>query len=188
MAAVLSLARSSSALGSGTRAVRGDATSEGGSGLVVAEHPGGPPIAIGEGQRVARVQTQEHVLKREFSPVLRPPVWSSLEYAFDVRQQWEGVVTKVEGDEFTVVLRDVRNSDAPEYEAVLPIEEVADDDLPLLVPGGVLYWTIGYEQTRTGQRKRVSTIRLRRLPAWSRGDMARVEQRARALDGLFRDE
>jgi hypothetical protein len=177
MAAAVTLARSLSS---------GGAAPQRGPRLVVAEHPEGPPAGISEGQRIVHAQTNE--ITRDLSPVVRTPPPTSLEYAFDVRQQWEGVVTNVEGDEFTVVLRDVRNSAAPEYEAVLPMEEVSPDDLPLLVPGGVLYWTIGYEQTRTGQRKRVSTIRLRRLPAWSRRDMARVEQRARALDGLFRDE
>jgi hypothetical protein len=122
--------------------------------------------------------------------VVRRPDPTPLDYWFDVRQQWEGVVTSVggdAGDEFTVVLRDVSHADAPEYEAVLSMEEISEDDLPLLKEGAVLYWTIGYK-TRAGTRERVSTIRLRRLPAWSRADIKRVQRRAQELDELFKSE
>jgi hypothetical protein len=76
---------------------------------------------------------------------------------------------------------------APEYEAVLSTEEISEDDLPLLKEGAVLYWTIGYK-TRTGTRERVSTVRLRRLPVWSRAEIARVRSQAHELDDLFRTE
>lgn len=119
---------------------------------------------------------------------IRVPAPAPLTYTFELRQQWEGVVTNIARDEFTVVLRDLVSRHAPEIEAVLPLEEVPDDDLKLLKRGAVLYWTIGYEQTQAGQRKRVSTIRLRRLPAWSRADVDRVAKRAKELDELFSDE
>jgi hypothetical protein len=124
---------------------------------------------------------------RPVENVVRLPAPTAPEYSFDLRQQWEGVVTEVERDEFTVVLRDTLNPDAPEFDATLPLEEVTADDFPLLQPGAVLYWAIGYERTRTGQVKRVSTIRLRRLPAWSKADIERVDRRARDLDVLFRE-
>lgn len=118
--------------------------------------------------------------------VVRLPMPSPLPYSFELRQQWEGVVTRIARDEFAVVLRDLTTPGSPELEAVLPLEEVSADDLPLLAKGAVLYWTIGYEHTLTGQRKRVSIIRLRRLPAWTRKDLSRVEQRAAELDDLFK--
>jgi hypothetical protein len=105
-------------------------------------------------------------------------------YAFDMRGQWEGTVTHVGADDFSVVLRDIFNPGAKEYEAVFSVDEVADDDRDLLKEGAILYWTIGYQQRR-GQRLRVSEVRLRRLPAWSRADLARVEKAARELDDLF---
>lgn len=125
---------------------------------------------------------------RRFENVVRRPIPSPLEYSFELRQQWEGVVTNVEGDEFSVVLRDLVDPAAPEFDAVLPMEEVSQDDIPLLKNGAILYWTIGYERTRTGQLKRVSNVRLRRLPAWSKADIQRVENRARELDELFEKE
>jgi hypothetical protein len=120
--------------------------------------------------------------------VVRLPEQTPLDYTFDVRQQWEGVVSSIGEDEFSVVLRDLTHPDASEHEAVLPTEEIPEDDLPLLQVGAVLYWTIGYRKSRTGQRDRVSTIRLRRLPAWTRAEIARVQREARALDDLFKSE
>lgn len=117
--------------------------------------------------------------------IVRLPRRSALPYHFEMRQQWEGVVTRVAQDEFSVVLRDLTPAKAADLEAVLPLEEVSDEDLPLLKEGAVLYWTIGYEHTLTGQRKRVSIIRLRRLPAWTRKDIGRVKEKAAELEKLF---
>jgi len=117
--------------------------------------------------------------------VVRLPDPSPLDYSFDVRRKWEGVVTSVDHEEFSVVLRDIVRGGEPEHEAVLSIEEVSEDDLPLLTEGAVLYWTIGYK-TRMGTRERVSTIRLRRLPAWSRSDIEGVRRETHELDDLFK--
>lgn len=122
---------------------------------------------------------------RKGARIVRLPRPSALPYHFELRQQWEGVVTRIARDEFSVVLRDLTPSKAADLEAVLPLEEVSEEDLPLLKEGAVLYWTIGYEHTLTGQRKRVSIIRLRRLPAWTRKDIGRVKERAAELKKLF---
>ena len=114
------------------------------------------------------------------------PTASWPDYAFDLLQQWEGVVTRVDRTEFVVTLRDLSRPEHPEEEAVLPFEEISPDDLGLVKPGAVLYWSIGYETSRaTGQVSRVSRIRLRRLPAWSRRDLRAVANRAQALMELF---
>jgi len=101
-------------------------------------------------------------------------------------QQWEGIVTKVAAEDFTVTLRDLTNPGSPEEEATLPLAEITREDRPLLVPGAVLYWSVGYQTLRaSGQIQRVSDIRLRRLPAWSARDLERVAQRASALRDKF---
>ena len=123
--------------------------------------------------------------ERKVSPIAWIPQIRPAEDKFALLQQWEGVVQALNGDEFTVVLRDLTNPNNPEEVAVLPLEEITGDDLRLLRPGAILYWSIGYRTHRTGQVDRVSTIRLRRLPAWSRLDLQRRDARAKSLMERF---
>jgi hypothetical protein len=104
-------------------------------------------------------------------------------YHFDLLQQWEGIVQSVDGESFTVVLHDLTHQ-ASEHEATLPVEEVSPGDRRLLKPGAVFYWSIGYKRHRSGQQERVSAIRMRRLPGWSRRDVEAVERRAAELESL----
>jgi hypothetical protein len=117
--------------------------------------------------------------------ITRLPEVPPADYRFALLQQWEGVVQEVTGDEFSAVVRDLTDPNHAEEEAVLAIQEVTPDDLPLLAPGAIFYWSIGYRTSRVGQVDRVSTIRFRRLPAWSRLDLQRRDQRATALMERF---
>lgn len=98
---------------------------------------------------------------------------------FRTLQQWAGVVIVVGSDAFTCKLYDL-TEDNPEEIAEIPLKDLMDDDFDLLRPGGVFYWSIGYHQTRSGQRIRESIIRFRRLPTWSKKeiDTARIESEA----------
>ena len=126
------------------------------------------------------------VLFENLEPVVALPAQRESERNLIPLQQWEGVVTQVGDDEFTATLRDLTTPKHPEEEAVLPIAEITPEDRRLLIPGAVLYWSIGYQTLRSsGQVQRVSDIRLRRLPAWSRRDLVRVAQRAQALHEMF---
>ncbi len=60
----------------------------------------------------------------------------------------------------------------PEEEAEFPIEEVSDEDRKFIKSGAIFYWNIGYLDSRTGQRRRVSIIRFRRLPAWRKEEIS----------------
>jgi hypothetical protein len=119
--------------------------------------------------------------------IVRLPETNPAPYHFDMRGQWEGTVTAISGDEFTVVLRDLMGPKAEEYDATFAIEEISDEDRDLLQIGAIFYWTIGYRVLHR-QRLRVSEIRFRRLPAWSRADIARVEKLSRDLDAMFADD
>lgn len=104
---------------------------------------------------------------------------------FEVLQQWEGTVFEVlPAGEFTAVLRE-RQAESPEEMATFSVDQVSADDLKLLAPGAVFYWSIGYETKPSGQRTLVSKIRLRRLPVWTRRDLKRVEERAKSLERVF---
>lgn len=99
---------------------------------------------------------------------------------FVVRQKWEGVVLEVNAESFSVRLFDL-SSDERDEEAELDLSEVSREDLKLVEPGAVFYWSIGYYTTGDGQVQRTSQIRFRRLPAWSKSELERAEVRAKEL-------
>lgn len=75
-----------------------------------------------------------------------------------------------------------QTGDHPEEEIELPKDDLSPFEIDLLEEGAVFYWTIGYRQRLPrGQRERISRIRLRRLPAWSRAELAAARSRAEAL-------
>jgi hypothetical protein len=99
-------------------------------------------------------------------------------------QEWEGYVTAiVTGKEiFTACLVDVTAGQGIEEEvADFPIADLSDDDRKLLAPGAVFRWVIGYQRSRGGTKRRVSHISFRRMPAWSRRDIAEAKERAATL-------
>jgi hypothetical protein len=104
---------------------------------------------------------------------------------FIVLQKWEGTVASANGDEFVAIICDLTDRSRPDEEATFPLEEVPESDRMLIVSGAVFYWNVGYELTPFGQRKRVSAIRFRRLPAWTRSEIESVRRRAESLKGLF---
>jgi hypothetical protein len=103
---------------------------------------------------------------------------------FDLRQQWEGTVVSIDGDSFSVTLRDLTDASVPEESAELLLEDVSDSDRELLEPGAVFYWSVGYEETFRG-RERKSIIRFRRLPGWTRQQLKAVQDRAEELNSYF---
>jgi len=80
-------------------------------------------------------------------------------------------------DSFFARLVDL-TGDTPDEEVEIPREEVSASDCALLREGAVFYWTIGYSDSVKGQRRRVSEIRFRRLPAWTEEDIQRAEREA----------
>jgi hypothetical protein len=96
-------------------------------------------------------------------------------------QKWEGVVLEVKDNNFTARLVDQSSPSTADEEVELSLEEISPDDLALVAPGAIFYWSIGYETTSSGQRKRSSVIRLRRLPAWSAKDIETAQAKASEL-------
>lgn len=88
--------------------------------------------------------------------------------SLQIRQLWEGTVTELCEDGFIATLTDKTRPNNPDERAVFQFEsiEVPVDDLPLVQPGSVFYWTLGIESKASGQVKNVSTVEFRRLPAW----------------------
>ncbi len=118
------------------------------------------------------------------------PISAPLErsYGFKLLQQWEGSVSEVEGEEFRAVLRDLTNRDNPEEVASFTFDQIDPPDRQFITPGAVFYWWIGYQDSPTGTRWTVSTMRVRRLPAWTRSDIRHIERDVEAFRGLFASE
>jgi hypothetical protein len=112
-------------------------------------------------------------LHEDWAPVLVPPLRRSADERFRLLQLWVGVVQEIVDDGLVVTLFDQTNRQYPEEEVTISISEIPEHDFPLLQPGSVLYWSIGYREGQGLPRERISRIRARRLPVWSENDLER---------------
>jgi hypothetical protein len=117
----------------------------------------------------------------EISPLIRLVPGQAPQRSFKMLQQWEGVVTAVEKDSFWADIRDLTDSNNPPEIVRLGLSEVSDADRGVLEQGVAFYWSIGYEQSPAGQRRRTSEIRVRRTPEWSKKSVESIKIRAAEL-------
>jgi hypothetical protein len=115
--------------------------------------------------------------------VIRKGVYS-VQPRFVSLQKWEGVVLEVLDDSFLARLVDLTNGGSDE-EAEFALEEVTPEDRVLVEPGAVFYWNIGYNDSISGQRTRVSEIRFRRLPAWQPEELKEAKRIVSILKDLI---
>ena len=94
-------------------------------------------------------------------------------------EKWEGRVESVDRDSFHAVITGLRAR--TEESADFDLDEISEDDLPLIEPGAIFYWSIGYRIDPSGERSRSSVLRFRRLPTWSEADVERVQGLAATL-------
>lgn len=113
-------------------------------------------------------------------PIITPRIIPSTSESFKVLRKWEGKVLSVGADSFVARLADLSGEESAE-EAEFPVDEISDEDLKLMGVGAVFYWSIGVRVTRGGQRLNQSMIRFRRLPAWSRRELAAARERAKRV-------
>ena len=91
---------------------------------------------------------------------------------FHAIQEWEGYVVDVGDAEFEARLIDLTaDSVCEEEEAVIPLEEISEEDAERLRTGKIFRWVIGYERSTAGTKKRVSQIVFRDLPAITKTDL-----------------
>ena|SRR2546430_6947733 len=104
---------------------------------------------------------------------------------FRVLQKFEAVVVEVLEDSFIARFEDSSRGGIEE-EAEIAFEEVSESDFPLLRPGAVFYWSIGYERKSFGQITRVSLIRFRRLPPLTEEELEGAQIRASLLNASMK--
>jgi len=109
------------------------------------------------------------------------------EGSFCAIQEWEGYVTKIVNNIVFADLVDlVRNEERPSTTAEIPSVEFQDDEVNDLHIGTVFRWSIGYYRSRTGQKDRVSRIRLRKLPVFGKVDRTDVDREAQEFLTYFK--
>ncbi len=104
--------------------------------------------------------------------------------SFTSLQKWEGYVTDFDDKIVFAQLTNLTNNFPGEF-AEIPIEEISSEDKDLLTIGAVFYWNIGYHDNESGQRTRVSIIRFRRLPKWTKKELNEVELEANEIAKYF---
>ena len=119
------------------------------------------------------------------SPLIRLPAGTLPKEHVQLLQQWEGVITEVKSDSFFADLQDLADANQPIEVVEIPIEEIPNDDMALLVEGAIFYWSIGYETSAGGQLRRVSEIRMRRAPRWTKRGIQQVKKRAEELFEIY---
>lgn len=117
--------------------------------------------------------------------ILFPPPSRPTREHFRALQKWEGYVIEVREDTFLARLVPIRG-EGSDQDAEIYIEEVEEADRPLIEPGAVFYWSIGYLDKPSG-RLRASIIRFRRLPAWTKRELESARAKVPELRRLFED-
>ncbi len=105
-------------------------------------------------------------------------------------QEWEGVVTGVDGDDFEATLADRTDPTNPSEQAEFSRDDLAwDEDMQLVTPGAIFDMSVGYEIRMIGycpgQRQKVCRLRFRRIPGWSKRDIEKIERKAAEFESAF---
>jgi len=99
-----------------------------------------------------------------------------------VMQIWEGTVISIdESKQYMSVKLIDRAGLIPAHTADVDLEWVAQQDVDLVKPGAIFYWTI-YKETKRGTVKNSEELQFRRLPYWTK---KQVEQLYKDADSLL---
>lgn len=114
------------------------------------------------------------------SPIIKFPSISYRRSHMVSLQKWQGYVIRVSDTSLFVRLVNLTQK-APDEEAEIPIEEISEDDKVLIKPGAIFYWSIGYLDSYSGQRSRLSVVRFQRVPEWSKTEIDAAHREAERL-------
>ena len=154
--------------------------------VVAPSGPGAGPVSTTPSTRISNglpaTDSEANPRKPRLAHLIPPPSPPEApREAIIPLQRWEGVVLRVNADSFVARVVDA-TAEHPDEEVELPKDDLSPFEIDLLQEGAIFYWTIGYRQRLPrGQRERISRIRLRRLPAWSRAELAAARARAESL-------
>jgi len=94
-------------------------------------------------------------------------------------QIWEGVV--IGRDENTMEVRLVdKSGNSPDHAARIDLEWVTEQDLDLVKPGSVFYFTL-FKTTSSGTIRNSQELRFRRVPNWSESQIQAAHELSKHL-------
>ena len=102
-----------------------------------------------------------------------------------VLQSWVGCVESVRPHELTATIQDETNPANPVELVQLNVEEGSASDRVLLAEGANFYWSIGYQDSPGGQRRRISTLRFARYPKVSSAEVKQLHKDADKLAAML---
>lgn len=99
-----------------------------------------------------------------------------------VPQIWEGTVLAVNeaGGSLRASLR-AKRGEIEDHVGEIAFEWVMDQDRDLVAPGAVFYLTIYKSRLRGGTVLNSQELRFRRLPAWTKQQVAKVQELAESI-------
>ena len=100
-------------------------------------------------------------------------------------QQWECIVLQRDHDIVHCELHDLTDESNPTEYAEVLLTEFNEYDLPLLDAGAVFYWSVGHLRRHTGQVRRFSEMRVRRMPQISKSRQSEITRKVENLSGLL---
>jgi len=119
-------------------------------------------------------------------PINIIPFLDPLKGSFKMLQQWEGRVVETHGSEFTAIITDKTKPDVEDQFVTVDTEDITPNDVSLIEPGAVFYWSIGFFDYPGRGRSRESRIRFRRLMGPSKADIARSEKIGKKFAEFFK--
>ena len=104
--------------------------------------------------------------------------------------EWHGQVTRLGANTFTAELKGRHGSGVAgsEDEAIIPLEDVREEDSELVRIGAFFRLCISYEVNSGGSKRRFTEVIFRRMPAYRREELAAAQERARDITRAIRLE
>ena len=110
------------------------------------------------------------------------PTSTSISRTFKASESWEGYVINTFKYFFTARITDI-NEEEPDEDIEILYKDISSDEKKLIKPGAVFDWHVGNENDR-GTVRRISVIRFRRLPRWTKSDLEKasnIKEKIKAL-------
>lgn len=95
---------------------------------------------------------------------------------------WEGTVQSIDTNAriMSAIMEPMLQKNISRHSASISLDYVVQQDLPLVRPGAVFYLTIFTERKRTSIQN-AEEIRFRRMPAWSKVHIKKIQEDAAVL-------